>query len=252
MNNILSISQQTYIILFKKICDTIKNLSEYLYIKITYDNIIFQVIDEIKISIVNISFDKNYFDIFDINYQTDICINISDFTKILKNFTKNSTIKFKFNHKTNILSIKSDKNDLIIKNFKINLLDTSFYDWININKINYDNKISISSKTLQTIISELNAFSDYLTIKKKHNSNILQFIISQQDNIYSKYEVDNINIFNSEDIELSVSLNYLNNFKLFSNFDYTYLSISNNNPLHINLNNNNINIDYMLAPKVID
>ena len=206
MSNIFSINDPIHISLFKKICETFKNLSDLIYIKITTENINFQVIDNVKISILNIHFDKKYFDIFDVNNTDYFCININDFTKILKNFSK-----------------------------------------------------------MNTIISELNVFSDYLTIKKYKNSNILEFIINdEQNNIYSKYQINDINILNiknikednieehiEEDIELIVSLNYLNNFKLFSNFNYTCFSISNNNPLHINLSDTYININYMLAPKVI-
>ena len=266
MSNIFSINDPIHISLFKKICETFKNLSDLIYIKITTENINFQVIDNVKISILNIHFDKKYFDIFDVNNTDYFCININDFTKILKNFSKMNTIIFQLIKEQNILSITSNIENSIKKNFKINLLDTSVYNWINIDNLNSNNlKLSILSKTLYTIISELNVFSDYLTIKKYKNSNILEFIINdEQNNIYSKYQINDINILNiknikednieehiEEDIELIVSLNYLNNFKLFSNFNYTCFSISNNNPLHINLSDTYININYMLAPKLI-
>ena len=252
MDNIFSISDTTNISLFKKICDTVKNLSDNLYIKITENNINFQVMDDVKISIINICFDKLYFDIFDIKHNNNICINIIDFNKILKNCSKTNTIYFKLKHETNILSITSKLDESISKKFKINLQDTSFYDWINIDTFNSTNShISILSKTLQTIISELNVFSDYLIIKKNTNNNKLLFIIDDvNNNIFSKYEIDNIDLMNTENIQLMVSLNNLNNFKLFSNFTYTYLNISNENPLHINLKDKFININYMLAPKI--
>ena len=116
MNNSFSITEQSHISLFKKVCDTFKNLSDYLYIKITYNNINFQVMDDVKISILDISFDNEYFNTFIINYETLICINIIDFTKILKNFSKTNIIQFKIINDSNILYIESDINDSIKKN----------------------------------------------------------------------------------------------------------------------------------------
>ena len=104
MNNSFSITNSPYISLFKKICETYKNLSQYLYIKITYNNINFQVIDDVKVSILDITFDTPYFNTFEINYETLICINIIDFAKILKNFKDNS-IYFKLQNDSNFLYI---------------------------------------------------------------------------------------------------------------------------------------------------
>lgn len=252
MNNSFSISNPAYISLFKKICETYKNLSEYLYIKITYNNINFQVMDDIKISILDISFNTQYFNTFEINYETLICINTIDFTKILKNFSKTNIIYFKIQNDSNLLHIQSDINDLIKKKFTLALIEDNTYNWININTSNINNShISILSKTLQTIISELHVFSDYLIIHKSIDTNILEFIVDDtHTNTYSKYELNDINLTNNENIHLLISLNYLHNFKLLSSFTYTNINISNNNPLHINLIDENININYMLAPKV--
>ena len=251
MNNSFSITKQSHISLFKKV-NTFKNLSDYLYIKITYNNINFQVMDDVfKISILDISFDNEYFNTFIINYETLICINIIDFTKILKNFSKTNIIQFKIINDSNILYIESDINDSI-KKFTLSLIEDNTYKWINIDTFNSNNsQISILAKTLQTIISELHVFSDYLTIHKSTNSDILEFIVDEKNNnTYSKYELNNINILNTQDIELSVSLVYLHNFKLLSNFIHANITISNNNPLHINLVDKSINVNYMLAPKV--
>ena len=69
-----------------------------------------------------------------------------------------------------------------------------------------------------------------LTIHKSTNSDILEFIVDEKNNnTYSKYELNNINILNTQDIELSVSLVYLHNFKLLSNFIHANITISNNN-----------------------
>lgn len=251
MNNSFSITNPAYISLFKKICETYKNLSEYLYIKITYNNINFQVMDDIKISILDISFNTEYFNTFEINYETLICINIIDLTKILKNF-KDNFIYFKLLNDTNLLYIESGIYDSIKKKFTLTLIEDNTYNWININtRDNNDSQISILSKTLQTIISELHVFSDCLIIHKCTDTDILEFIIDDtHTNTYSKYELNNINFINNENIHLVISLNYLHNFKLLSYFINANITISNNNPLHINLIDENININYMLAPKV--
>lgn len=252
MNNSFSITNPAYISVFKKICETYKNLSEYIYIKITYNNINFQVMDDVKVSILDISFNTQYFDTFIINYETLIYINITDFTKILKNFTKTNIIYFKIHNDSNLLYIESDINDLIKKKFTLTLFEDNTYNWININTCNTNNlHISILSKTLQTIISELHVFSDYLIIHKSNDTDILEFIIDDTyTNTYSKYELNNIYLTNNENIHLLISLNYLHNFKLLSSFEYANIIISNNNPLHINLIDNSINVNYMVAPKV--
>tara|TARA_Y100000741_G_scaffold364720_1_gene356683 strand:- start:1458 stop:2093 length:636 start_codon:yes stop_codon:yes gene_type:complete len=208
--------------------------------------------DDVKISILDISFNTQYFNTFEINYETLICINTIDFTKILKNFSKTNIIYFKIQNDSNLLHIQSDINDLIKKKFTLALIEDNTYNWININTIdNNHSQISILSKTLQTIISELHVFSDYLIIHKSIDTNILEFIVDDtHTNTYSKYELDNINFINNQNIHLLISLNYLHNFKLLSSFQYANITISNNNPLHINLIDENININYMLAPKV--
>lgn len=252
MNNSFSITNLAYISLFKKICETYKNLSEYLYIKITYNNINFQVMDNVKVSILDISFNTQYFDTFIINYETLICINITDFTKILKNFTKTNIIYFKIHNDSNLLYIESDINDLIKKKFTLALIEDNTYNWININTDNnHHSQIIIPSKTLQTIISELHVFSDYLIIHKSNTTNILEFIVDDtHTNTYSKYELNDIHFINNENIHLVISLNYLHNFKLLSSFINANIIISNNNPLHINLTDESIDINYMIAPKI--
>jgi hypothetical protein len=247
-------NNENNIIQFKKVIETLKYYSDYIHIKICNETINIQITDIANICIINIIFNKEYFETFKIEYEVIISLNINEMNKIFKTLNKNNIIYFVLKEHNNTLDISSDYNEDIKKNFKINILDLN-YEWIDISKfiINKENTLllNIESKKLQTIFYELNVFSDNIIIKKKKDNDILYFIINDRDsNLYSKYELKNI--LDNKEVDLCVSLNYLNNFKLLNNFNLIDLKIANDKPLYLKMMDKYINIEYMLAPKIND
>jgi len=246
-----SITLKNNISLFKKILETIKNYSNIINIKFTKNNLELQIIDDIKINIINIILKIDYFEKFNIDFEILITLNINDLNKIFKMLNKTNIITLNLKKNNNILNIYSDYNENIKKIFKITLLDTN-YEWINISNLNINNSllINLESKFLYNIFNELNVFSNDLIIKKTNNE-ILNFIAEDKiNNLYSEYKIKILN--NIHNINLIISLSYLTNFKLLNNFKYSELYLSNDNPLYIKLNDDIINIDYIQAPKIND
>jgi len=165
-----SITLKNNISLFKKILETIKNYSNIINIKFTKNNLELQIIDDIKINIINIILKIDYFEKFNIDFEILITLNINDLNKIFKMLNKTNIITLNLKKNNNILNIYSDYNENIKKIFKITLLDTN-YEWINISNLNINNSllINLESKFLYNIFNELNVFSNDLIIKKTNN-----------------------------------------------------------------------------------
>lgn len=257
-----NISSSEYIHIFKKIIETIHSYSDILHFKInkTDKNIILQTTDNANISIFNIILHSNYFaDSFIYLSNNDFItfsIYLKDLNKIFKIIKKNTIIYFSINNNQTTLNISTENNN-IFKKFQICLLDNTYYEWINIYTLNnnYDLSLNILSNDLINIFSELYTFDTNLNIIKYSDSNDISFITSDtSESIYSKYKLNidnNIIKSSSNTINISVSLSYLNNFKLFHNFKNTLLNLSNDKPLYIYLNENNlIDIYFMIAPKI--
>ena len=262
-NNLFILNNADDILLFKKIIKTFKNYSDYINFEFFSNYINIQIMDDMRISIINIFLYKNYFYDFNIQNQTKITLNINDLNKILKFLSKDDTIYFKL--EKNYFYIKNDNNNNIHKIYKLNILDYN-YDWIDINKIQDFtenqtlNIINIESKILQNIFSELYNLSDDLIINKKENENKLSFLISNDtSSLYSKYEINNLSEYRCNiqpNINLKFSLKNLNNFKLLTQFNNINLILSDEHPLYLNLldnenkQNSKIEVKYILGPSI--
>lgn len=237
--------------LFTSVLDNMKNFSEQTKIKIHPNGLHLQSIDDANVSIIDIHLKKEYF--IDYNITKDIIYDFSltDICKILKICAKSRLIHFIFDN--NILKINATTNEQDVKKtFEINSIITkdTFIDLQKLPSTNLHN-ITIDSKNLQNIFTELFIFSDDVCIELKKKSLLFY---TTNDIINTKYNIsiDEIDKINNTTLLSKYSLNYLSKFKLCSLFENTTLKLNSNTPLILKNTNEFIESNFILSPKIID
>lgn len=247
--------------LFCKIFETIKLFSSHINFNISSNTFHIQSIDDAHISIIDIVFNKNYFHTYNIEDDNiKITLDILDLCKIFKIINKSNFVYFNINNNTNTLDIIVNYDNNLNKKFKINLIMNT-YSFTNISNNNNNNEndliFELNKDILSNIFNELYTFSDNLNISYKYQQKTLKFTNNDsKTNLYSNYKLSNIfNKYNNNiDIDINVSLLYLNKFKLLQNISNPNIKLilNQNKPIHINLLDDNININFLLAPKIND
>ena len=152
--------------------------------------------------------------------------------------------------KDNIIIITSVSSDGINKQFEINsnvVKNTDFINIENIQSIPFTS-VDINSRTLYSIFSELNTFTEDILLKL--NKDGIHFY-GNNDAINMKYNIE-IETKLEKDIISKYSLNYLAKYKLLNVFDNSTLKFSSDNPILIINENDNIKTNFVLSPKIID
>jgi len=234
--------------LFTSVFDNMKQFSDQTKIKIHPNGLHLQSIDDANVSIIDIHLKKEYF--IDYNITKDIIYDFSltDICKILKICAKSRLIHFIFDN--NILKINATTNEQDIKKtFEINSIITkdTFIDLQKLRSTNLHN-ITIDSKNLQNIFTELFIFSDDVCIELKEKSLLFY---TTNDTINTKYNIS-IDKINDTTLLSKYSLNYLSKFKFCSLFENTTLKLNSNTPLILTNTNEFIESNFILSPKIID
>lgn len=234
--------------LFISIFDNIKSYSDNVTMKLQKNKMHIQSIDDANISIIDAHINKAYFHSYNMYKDTALNFTVSDICKILKMCSKSRFMNFKI--KDNIIIITSVSPDGINKQFEINsnvVKNTDFINIENIQSISFTS-VDINSRTLYSIFSELNTFTEDILLKL--NKDGVHFY-GNNDAINMKYNID-IESELEKDIISKYSLNYLAKYKLLNVFDNSTLKFSSNNPILIVNENDNIKTNFVLSPKIID
>ena len=235
--------------IFHTLFNTLQDIDyESFIFKISPENIHIQSTDIAKISILDMIINKEYFTEYNVKETCIIDIDINIINKICKVFNKKYDIKFSI--KDNYLYIESIRNtvDETIKKYRINTNYINEYDFININKIEYNNLYSIDSKILNNIFTEIFIFSDDINLTI-NNKNMCFSANHELGDI--QYYLDNIKNENENEINSSFKLKYLVKFKLVQLFEKINIKIDNDKPVLLNLEKDNIKINYMIAPNYV-
>jgi len=235
--------------LFISLFDIFKQFSDNIKIKLNYDVLHIQSVDDANVSIIDIKLEKSYFNTYNITEEIIYDFSIGEICKILKICSKSRLLQFNFND--TILKITTCIDDDVKKTFEINSIITkdTFINIENLRSTNLEN-IIISSKNLFNIFTELFIFSDEVCISHEKKRNILEFYTTS-DNINTKYSI-NPKTTIKQDILSKYSLNYLAKYKLMTHFDETIVKIDSNSPIIIHNKNSNITSNFILSPKIID
>lgn len=245
--------------LFISTFQLLKNSTNYINASFSLDNLHIQGMDKSHVCLFDLNFNKEWFTDYIINDSFEICFDSNIFYSIINTKSDDQTLII---NKTNedslsinlIDSLNNKKSDYN-KFFTMPLIEND-YNKMNIPATDYDAELSLPSKKVTEIFSQLSNFGD--NIKINCTDDFVDFITEGScGNMRVNISVDDMNSYSvveGENIILNYSLLYLNKMcitnKLSTEIEF-YLSKECPMKIQYDLNNKSTLIFY-IAPKLID
>jgi proliferating cell nuclear antigen len=216
-----------------------------------------QGMDKSHVCLFDLNLKKDWFSEYNVNEQTELCFDSCIFYSMIstKGEDQQLVIKKVSEETLSIELINGDKKGDYSKFFTMPLVEYE-YDEMNIPDTEYDAELSLPSKKVTDMLSQLSNFGDDLNIicsddfvdfKTKGNSGEMRVNIPVDD--MSSYSV-----VEGEDINLNYSLIYISKMcitnKLSSDIDFC---LSNQCPMKIKYDlGDNSSLLFYIAPKLAD
>lgn len=243
--------------LFISIFQLLKNSSSHINASFTSDNMHIQGMDKSHICLFDLNINKEWFSNYTVNEETKICFDASIFHTMISTKSEDQELIIKKNTDDSITIelINANKNSDYSKFFTMSLIEYE-YDEMNIPETEYEAEISLPSKKVTDMISQLNNYGNdllitcsenYVDFKTKGDSGEMRVNIPVDDMLsYSVVEGDDIN--------LTYSLIYISKMcitnKLSSEIEF-YLSSECPMKIKYNLGDDSTLLFY-IAPKISD
>jgi proliferating cell nuclear antigen len=243
--------------LFIYIFNLLKNSSSQINASLSQDVMHIQGMDKSHVCLFDLKLKKEWFSDYNVSEHTNLCFDSSIFYSMISTKCEDQHLVIK-NIEQDTLSIElinGDKKNDYSKYFTMPLIEYE-YDEMNIPETDYDAELSLPSKKVTDMLSQLSNFGDDLNIKcsddfvdfkTKGNSGEMRVNIPVDD--MSSYSV-----VEGEAINLNYSLIYISKMcitnKLSSDIDFC---LSNDYPMKIkyDLGDNSFLLFY-IAPKISD
>jgi proliferating cell nuclear antigen PCNA len=198
--------------LFISIFNLLKSSSSHINAKFYPDKMHIQGMDKSHICLFDLNLKKDWFSDYTVNEQTDLCFDSSIFYSIIstKGEDQKLVIKKVTEDNLSIELINSEKKSDYSKFFTMPLIDYE-YDELNIHENDYDAELSLPSKKVTDMLSQLSNFGDDLNIKcsddfvefkTKGTSGEMRVNIPVDD-------MTSYSVVEGEDIHLNYSLIYI-------------------------------------------
>jgi len=243
--------------LFISIFSLLKNSSSQINTTFNSDHIHIQGMDKSHICLFDLTLTKNWFSQYEVTSPANLCFDATIFHSIISTKSDDQHLVIK-QFEDDVLSIElvnGDKKSDYSKFFTMPLIDYE-YEEMMIPETDYDAELSLPSKKVSDMLSQLINFGDDLNIKcsddfvdfkTKGSSGEMRVNIPIDDmSSYSVVEGENIN--------LNYSLQYINKMcitnKLSSDIDF-YLSCEYPMKIKYDLGDNSSLLFY-IAPKLVD
>ena len=242
---------------FISIFHLLKNSSTNINASFDVDNLHIQGMDKSHVCLFDLKLKKEWFESYEVSSKEDICFNTNNFYSIISIKSDEQTLVIK-KESDDILLIElinliqnSDYN----KYFTMQLLEYE-YDELNIPSTDFDAEISLPSKRVTDMLSQLNNFGDDINIqcfddcvdfKAKGNSGEMRVNIPVDDMV-------SYGVVEGEEIDLTYSLLYINKMcmtnKLSTNVDF---NVSKECPMKICYDlGDDSSLVFYIAPKMCD
>lgn len=243
--------------LFISIFHLLKNNSTDIHANFNSTRLHIQGMDKSHICLFNLTLNNDWFEFYEIQNEENICFNTNIFYSIIstKSDDQDLVIKKEDDDSLSIELMNVLKKSEYNKYFKMPLLDYE-YDEMIIPTIDYDCEITLPSKKINDMFSQLNNFGDDINIKCSENC--VDFITKgNSGEMRVNIPIDDIlsyAIIENEQVDLNYSLIYINKMcisnKLSTDIE---LCLSNECPMKINYNlGNDSNLMFFMAPKMGD
>lgn len=243
--------------LFISTFQLLKTSATHINASFTSDNMHIQGMDKSHVCLFDLKLKKDWFSDYSVNEQTDLCFDTSIFHSMIstKGEDQQLVIKKVADDSLSIELINGDKKSDYSKFFTMPLIEYE-YDEMNIPDTEYDAELSLPSKKVTDMLSQLSNFGDDLNIKcsddfvdfkTKGTSGEMRVNIPVDD--MSSYSV-----VEGEEINLNYSLIYISKMcitnKLSSDIDFF---LSNERPMKIKYDlGDNSSLLFYIAPKLSD
>jgi len=244
--------------LFVALFQALKNCSTLVNVNFKKDLLYIQGMDKSHICLFSVNIRKEWFDEYDIEEDTKICIDANIFHMIISNKNDGLNIVIRFETEDNLnvdlFSAEHSKGEFN-KYFKIPLADFD-YDELELPDVDYDAEFSIESKKICDIVSQMILFGSDININCSEEKidlitngitgEMLVNIPIEDLNEYSIVEGDIINI--------NYSLNYIHKMCLTNKLsNEVHFSISAEYPMKISYDlGEESSIVFYIAPKMSD
>lgn len=290
------IKNQSKIDIFTTIFQTIKGIADHIVIYFTDEKMFIQTMDSSKVSVLEIVILSSWFDFYSCQHDNiKFGINTNILYKILSSREKTQTIHFEYNTEdeagnqdklfVNMESTIEDKitksivppsgemtsneiTSVVLKNhknvynryFEVPLIELD-NELMEIPDIEYEAEISLPSTNFAILIYQLKGFGEVLNIKC--NENDIQFISKSMESGSMRVEIKideltGFSIIESENINVSFGLQYLNTISSYCKISKTVeLKIRRNYPIRIDYlfgetGEEEGSIKFFLSPKIED
>jgi proliferating cell nuclear antigen len=244
--------------IFVSIFQVLKNCSSLANIVFEPDFLHIQGMDKSHVCLYDVKIRNNWFTKYHVTEVIKICLDTTVFFSIISTKSDNQQLNIFFNNDTpDILNIHFVPNGVkgeFKKRFKMTLVEYDYEELI-VSNIDYDAELSLSSKQLNEIFSQLNNFGDDITFECSEN-NVSLTTNGVTGEMKVDIQIEDLNSFaivEDEEVSINYSLSYINKMcvtnKLSTDIE---LSLSKTAPMKISydLGEDSLMVFY-IAPKII-
>ena len=241
---------------FTHIFQHLKNFTDNINIDFLQDGIYIQGMDTAHVSLYEITFNKSYFESYEISEddKSEIGVNNVFLYKILNTRFPNQTIEISYEGDPDSLNIdfKSDLKDEFNKSFQLPLMELNI-EKLHIPDIEYQADLVITTSILTKMIDEFAIFDEKINILC--NDEAINFkAVGVEGNMKVEIPIEDVDEYLiEEDGEMNVTYS-IKNFQLMCNFnklsDTVKMGISDSNPMLISYEFNDCLAKFYLAPSI--
>lgn len=198
-----------------------KNFTEHINIMFEKERMYIQALDNSRISIFEVVFPKDWFDLYEHTENISIGVNSNILYKILNARDKSQQINLVYNisdtDKLNIHFTSESKTEFD-KHFEISLMEIDA-ELMDIPDMEYDAEFTVGSGNFANIISQLKMFGDTLEIDCSEENIMLCSSSLEQGKMFVEMKIDDLSTFvinEGETIGMSFSLAHMHNICLYN------------------------------------
>ena len=244
--------------IFTCIFQHIRSLTDGLSLLFRPEGVYFQTMDSSRVSIVELTLPKEWFDVYIFTHPGDIVLglNTSVFFKILNVREKQQKIQMVYETDDSFaIHFTSEDNTIFDKHFLCPLIDLDS-EIMTIPDIDYTAEFTLPSTIFSTLIQQLKTFGDTLDIECTEEKIQLAAKSSESGAMSVDVPIDDLNAFainEGEELSMSFSLSCLHNICAFSKTAKEIsIRMCNDYPLSIiyPISEENTHLRLYLAPKI--
>ena len=200
--------------MFTTVFQTVKSLTDHISIEFKTDGIHMQVMDNSKVSIVELYLPVAWFDKYECEQNVVLGLNANIMYKILNTREKMQKIEFVYEtKKTDTLSIHftGENKDEYDKFFQMPLIDLEM-EQMCIPDIEYVAEFSVASNIFANLINQLKLFGETMDIFCSEEKIMLTANSQDSGQMAVEMKIDDLDSFaidEGETLKISFSLNYM-------------------------------------------